>query len=614
MGWPRLLARPDRLTPQAVEAAAPSWVSLTDADIADRFDSLRHGGSPVNAVAGVREAVRRVTGRTFYPVQLLGGAAVARGEIAEMATGEGKTLTAAIPAALAALHHGGAHVMTPNAYLASRDYAELADVFTTLGLSSALLPEGSDATPEQKRAAYACDIVYGTGYEFGFDFLKDDVARRQFGALPLGLATQLRLAGRDVPHQPEPIQPVRPFALVDEADSVLLDEATTPLVLSGGGELSDDDRAIYRLARTVALSLIEGEDWRRNETGRGIELAESVRQLRPPAGLRLQRPWSQSIQQALHAEHVFVREVDYVLRPGKDGIEVQIVDEQTGRVFEDRSWRSGLHQAVQCREDVPLTPERLTIARMTRQRMLRQYDAIGGMTGTAQAAAAEFRSVYRCGVTPIARRLPNRRDDLATRYFEQFDAKLDAIVADAVARHAEGRPVLIGCRTIQAARTIHEAITAAGLDAVKLDGVQSEDEAAIVSRAGAAGAITVATNMAGRGTDIKPDAAALDAGGLHVIATERHRSSRVDGQLIGRAARQGQPGSSRFFVAADDDLVGARTSLARAIARRGGRGSGDLDARIARLQRQCETDDATTRAGMLRRDAWTEEVLESCAG
>ena len=600
-----------------VESSAIDWSSLSDAVLAERFASLREAPAfdaawRATAAEGVAEAVRRTTGLSYYAVQRVGGLAIASGAIAEMATGEGKTLTAAIPAALAALQFGSVHVMTPNAYLAERDFAELHEVYTLLGLSAAHLPEGHEAEGE-KRAAYRCEVVYGTGYEFGFDFLKDELARRSWQPPALGEQTARRLAGRQLSVPPVPLQPERAAALVDEADSVLLDEATTPLVLSGLGVAAAGEERAYAIAREAAESLVEGVDYRLRPDGRSPELAGERRRTRVPvAGLPLRRPWWQYLEHALHARHIFRRNVDYVVA----GDAVKIVDEQTGRVFEDRSWRAGLHQAVESLEGVTISPERTTTARITRQRLMRQYRFLGGMTGTAQAAAREFAAVYRCPVVAIERRLPCRRRLRATRYFASTEQKQRAIAAEVVAMRDRGRPVLVGCRTIATAAAIAACLEDAGVEVVVLDGVQDADEAAVVAEAGRSGRVTVATNMAGRGTDIKPDREALEAGGLHVIATERHRSARVDGQLVGRAARQGQPGSARFFVASDDDLFAEELSLAAAVARHGRRSpeSTDLDRRVARLQTQCEREDARRRAESLRRDAWMEDVLQACAG
>ena len=602
-----------------------------DAALAARFADLGGGAFPVKklteAAALAAEAVRRATGKTLRDVQLAAGLVLADGRVAEMATGEGKTLTAALPACILALQHRGpVHVAVPNAYLAARDHAELAGVFEVLGLTPALLPEGAGSPDgngsangfSQKGAAYDADVVYGTGYEFGFDFLRDQAAARRDERRPLGadFLAHLRDAGR----RAEPTQPPCGATVLDEADSALIDEALTPLVLAGGGPggAKVDDRA-HRAAADVAGRLEPVVDYRLEVARRRVALTDAglarvTGELAPPAGVPLRRPWGRYVEQALHATLLLRRDVDYVVRDDA----VRIVDAATGRVFEERTWRDGLHQAVEVREGVTVTDETTSMARVTRQRFYRLYDRLCGMTGTAAGAEAEMKAVYGLGVVPIPPHRPCRRAAWPTRSFADEAAKNCAVAAEAAEVHTAGRPVLVGTRTIDASGRISAALTRRGVPHVVLNGVQDADEAELVAAAGRAGAVTVATNMAGRGTDIRPDAAALHAGGLHVIGTERHESGRVDRQLAGRAARQGDPGSCRFYLSAEDDLlVRHAPRLAAALTRTAGADGESRrrsDADVSRLQTALDRRHAAARRQMMDREAWLGTVLESLAG
>ena len=603
----------------------------SDAVLAARFADLRGGvvgaKESADAAALAAEAVRRATGKTLRDVQLAAGLVLADGRVAEMATGEGKTLTAAVPACLLALgsgkgrHRGPVHVAVPNAYLAARDHAELAGVFGVLGLTSALLPEGAgspDGGTSAKKLAYETDVVYGTGYEFGFDFLRDQAAARRDERRPLGadFLAHLRDAGR----RTEPTQPPCGATVLDEADSALIDEALTPLVLAGGGPGGGhaDDRA-HRAAADVAGRLEPVADHRLEVARRRVALTDAglarvTGELAPPAGVPLRRPWGRYVEQALHAALLLRRDVDYVVRDEA----VRIVDAATGRVFEERTWRDGLHQAVEVREGVTVTDETTSTARVTRQRFYRLYDRLCGMTGTAAGAEAEMKAVYGLGVVPIPPHRPCRRAAWPTRYFADETAKNCAVAAEAADVHAAGRPVLVGTRTIDASTRVSAELTRRGVPHVVLNGVQDADEADLVAAAGRAGAVTVATNMAGRGTDIRPDAAGLNAGGLHVIGTERHESGRVDRQLAGRAARQGDPGSCRFFVAADDDLLARHAPRLSAALTRTAAPNGEcrrrFDVDVSRLQTALDRRHAAARRRMTDREAWLGTVLESLAG
>ena len=591
-----------------VHARRGALGTLSDRELTGRAGDLRERPGTADAVreaaALTVEAVRRVTGYTLYDVQIAGGLTLTAGGLAEMATGEGKTLTVALPCAAAALRGRQVHVATPSAYLAERDAEELRPVYELLGLSAVLLPDRDAAAA--KPAAYAADVVYGPGYEFGFDYLRDHAAARAFPTPPLGGQTLARLRGRPLT-PPPPVQSRRELSLIDEIDSVLLDEATTPLVLASTPEGEPDVRAV-RAAAARAGALLERQDF--TVRGMQVELAEAIRRERPP-GVPLRRPWWQEVRNALQARYVFRRDEHYVIREG----DVALVDGNTGRVFEDRTWQAGLHQAVQWKEGLTVTAESVTAARVTRQRFAREYDAMTGLTGTASPAAREFRKLYGLPVVPIPRNRPNRREDRPTRYVAS-DAEMFRVVAEeAAAERQRGRPVLVGCRTIADSHAASAELAARGVPHCVLNGVQDRDEAELIAAAGEGGRVTVATHMAGRGTDIKPDEAALAAGGLHVLAAGRNRSQRVDRQLAGRAARQGQPGSSRFIVSAEDALLEEHEpSLAAAVAA-SRRGTSDtLDARMDRLQKRLELEAFRQRTEMLRHEDWVDKVLKAAAG
>ncbi len=639
---PRLSRSPSahelRLVARA-QAQATAWEGLTDAALTAEACALRErsetNGVPlatetlVLGCALVREAVRRTTGRCIYPVQILAGLVLASGSVAEMQTGEGKTLTSAIPGFLNALRWPGVHVATPNAYLAERDRAELRPAYEMLGLRVGLLPEKQD--PALSRAAYRSDITYGTGYEFGFDFLRDQLAQRQRPVLRLGQQHLLSLRGatREVF---DGLQTGRSCALIDEIDSVLIDEALTPLVLSINTANDALDAALYQRALHVTDDLQRGEHYVVDGPARTARLTEegvqrSFQYLDHPTGLsssradssvaqgslaaRLKRPWTQYIEQALHAKHFLQHDIDYVVRDGK----VEIVDQKTGRIFSERSWRAGLHQAVETREAIPVSSEKESAARITRQRYFQLYQSLSGMTGTASGAEPEFQSFYQLGIVVIPLNTPTRRQLLPDRFFQSIDAKFSAIVRETHDFHRRGQPVLIGTRTIADSEQLSERLRTVGIAHLVLNGKQDRSESDIVAEAGRFGHVTIATNMAGRGTDIKLDQRAWAAGGLHVIGAERYESRRIDRQLAGRAARAGAPGSARFFLSAEDDLISCHApKVARrltATTRSDGECLTDFSETVVRLQRDQEQAGYLSRRDMLQRDRWLDNVVET---
>ena len=566
------------------------------------------------AFALVVEAMRQSLGVELYDVQLQAGLVLASESVAEMQTGEGKTYAAVLPAFQYSLAGRGVHVATSNAYLARRDFEMLAPLYESLGATVGLIE--ADATSEQKQAAYSCDVTFAAGAEFGFDYLRDQVSLRTIAEQPLGTEFLRLLRGSATSRlglrpdrsgftdpfgmvgtesQPTRDTLQRPLAasIVDEIDNVLIDDASSPLLLSMDSDRPAEDAAAHNAARQLADRLSEPDDVLIDRATGSIRLTEQghSQAWENADSLPLKcllRPWINYVEQALRAKHLFRRDVHFVIKEQK----VVIVDASTGRLFEERTWRDGLHQAIEAREGVPITSEKSSLAKVTRQRFARLYRRLCGLTGTATGSESEFREVYRLGVSPIPTHRPSRRQLLPPRFFITADAKWDAVATVVRDLHLQGRPVLIGTCSITASERIAATLTDVRLPFRLLNGLQTEDEAAIIAQAGQTGAITIATNMAGRGTDIKPDPTALAAGGLHVIATEQHDNSRVDHQLIGRAARQGDPGSAQFFVSADDDLLVQHGEWLRAemqrLPSRSGEIASDLTKPLRRVQAHAE--------------------------
>jgi preprotein translocase subunit SecA len=507
----------------------------------------------VRAFSLAREAARRYLGLRHFPTQILGGGVMMEGALAEMQTGEGKTLTAMLPAVAAALAGRPVHIVTVNDYLARRDAEKLGPAYGALGLSVGLIQQGQPMQDRQR--AYACEITYCTNKELVFDYLRDRLTlgdrrsrvqlvleRLLEGSAP-GRAKRLLLRGLH-------------FAIVDEADSVLIDEARTPLVLSGPGAGHEQDRELFPSALDIARLLRRDEDFRILLQEKTIRLTEqgSHRGAALAAGhrglWRVRRAREQMLCQALTALHLFRRDVQYIVADGK----VQIVDEYTGRVMPDRSWEHGMHQLVEAKESCEITPRHQTLARITYQQFFRRYQHLCGMTGTAIEASGELRAVYRLRVVRISTNRPLQRTNRGAQMFGRADRKWAAVVDAATSVVRQGRAVLIGTRSVEASEHIGALLRRAGLTAVVLNARQDGQEAEIVAGAGQRGRVTVATNMAGRGTDILLHPAVQQAGGLHVILTEYHESGRIDRQLFGRCGRQGDPGSFEAIVALDDEI------------------------------------------------------------
>ncbi len=610
---------------EAVKGHQVSLAKLSDQQLRSAADGLREEYAAGKArrqdhnaqlLAVAADAVRRATGKQYYDVQLMAGAALIEGAIAEMQTGEGKTLATVLPALHHAIHGRQVHVGTSNAYLANRDHAELAPVLDLLGVTHAALPGAADLAG--KRRAYQQEVVFGPGYEFGFDYLRDQLALRESPS-SLGRAWIDDLAeGEGI----RLLQPRREAAVMDEADSVLIDEALTPLVLSGIGDAALSSEPFLR-TRALVNGWQEGKHFtfdRKLCTAPLTALghADAAHDLASRGVHGLRRPWRIYVEQALRARVLMRVDVDYVIQDQS----VVLVDQSTGRLFPDRKWRDGLHQAVECREQLPLTPETLSLARISRQRFFRLYEHQCGMTGTAASSAAEFRQVYGLPVILIPTHRPCRRRELPLQVFADQASKLDAIADDIAVRHATGQPILAGARTIHDSRELSERLAKRGLPHLVLNGVQDAEEAAIIAQAGRGAAITIATNMAGRGADIVLDEQARRNGGLHVIRVEPHDSRRVDRQLMGRCARQGDPGSYQPYVAADDMLlVQHAPRLAESIRRqanRQGRVASDRAANLGnallQVQTIAEAVSRTARWKLVQQGKWTDQVVNALAG
>lgn len=499
------------------------------------------------AFALVREASRRVLGMSHFPVQIMGGISLFEGRITEMQTGEGKTLTAALPTFLHALAGRGCHVITTNDYLVRRDAELLEPMYEQLGLTVGRVC--ADSTPEQRRMAYARDITYGTAQEFGFDFLRDRLQQPP-GELSMS-DTFDPLSG-----SASAIQRGHHFALIDEADSVLIDEARTPLII--GLEEPNDPATVhlYRWCRRLIGSLQREVDFTYEPEHRRVELTRAgcrnvLLQSKSSllAAVDTERIY-QHIEYALTAALGFDRDRDYVIVKDK----VQIVDESTGRIMDGRKWQQGLHQSIEAKERLSITAATGEAARVSLQSFFRFYTHVAGMTGTARPARRELKHVYGRRVTVIPTHRPCIRQSLPPRIFATMEAKRTAVVDEIARRHATGQPILVGTPSVAASEALGARLKSRLLSHQVLNAYLHEQEAELIGRAGTVGMITIATNMAGRGTDIHIGKEAQSLGGLHVIATEMHSSVRIDRQLIGRAARQGDPGSFQFFLSLEDEL------------------------------------------------------------
>ncbi len=532
----------------------------------------------VEAFALIREVSRRILGLYHHKVQLLGALAMVRGAVAEMATGEGKTLTATLTAGAAGLAGIPVHVVTVNDYLADRDAEKMRPLFARLGLTVGTLKHG--LPPSERRRIYRSDIVYASNKEIVFDYLRDRV---KFGGPPQNISLKLRQFFDPDGQGDPPVMRGLFFAIVDEADSVLIDEARTPLILSRETD-ADAERIWAETAHQMARSLFEDRDYVIHQRERRVALTDRGKVTLERLGRHTGGIWAnrirreQAVSQALTARCLFNEGDHYIVADGK----VLIVDEYSGRVMEERSWNDGMHQLVEAKEGVEVTPRKDVMARITYQRFFRRYNHLAGMTGTAREVAAELSTVYRLNVVAIPTNAPSQRRYDPMRLFATSDARWRAVAARAQALQASGRPVLIGTRSVAASEQAAQHLAALGIPHDLLNAKNEKAEAEIIAHAGETARVTVATNMAGRGVDIALGAEVAERGGLHVILTEWHDSKRIDRQLVGRTARCGEPGSSEAMLSLEDTLL-ENTSARKGLLVRLARLPGALG-RLAALQ------------------------------
>ncbi len=635
-GEGRILRRLQQVV-KAVNALEDDYAQLTDDELRGETAELRaryEQGETLDqlmpeAFAAVREAAKRTLGQRHYDVQILGGAALHAGNIAEMKTGEGKTLVATLPAYLNAIAGEGVHVITTNDYLASYQSEIMGRVFRALGMTTGVIVAGQ--TPDVRREQYNADITYGTNNEFGFDYLRDNMAWSKDNLVQRGHF----------------------FAVVDEVDSILIDEARTPLIISGPSS-GEANRWFTEFAR-IAKTLEAGEDYEVDEKKRTVGVLEpGIEKVEDYLGIdnlyeSANTPLISFLNNSIKALALFKRDTDYVVMND----EVMIVDEHTGRILVGRRYNEGIHQAIEAKEGVPVKAENQTLATVTLQNYFRLYKKLSGMTGTADTEAAEFMSTYKLGVIPIPTNKPMIRKDQADLVYQNEQAKFAQVVEDIAERHEAGQPVLVGTTSVDKSEYLSRLLAKKGIKHEVLNAKNHAREAEIVARAGREGAVTVATNMAGRGTDIMlggnaeflavqnmkakgldpvetpeeyeaewdkvyadvreqvevESAKVIEAGGLYVLGTERHESRRIDNQLRGRAGRQGDPGESRFYLSLTDDLMRlfknglaetmlARTNLPEDVAIE----SGIVTRAIASAQSQIEARNAEIRKNVLKYD------------
>ncbi|MBN1943331.1 MAG: preprotein translocase subunit SecA [Phycisphaerae bacterium] len=603
-----------------IVALEDQYKSLADAALRGKLQDLRvafrRGRDTAehldHAYAMIREAAQRQVGMKPFPVQVAGALVMADGGIAEMATGEGKTLTATLPATIAGWRGQGCHVVTANDYLAKRDAETMRNIYRTCGLRCDFLEQ--ETPPPQRKLAYQADITYCTNKEVSADYLRDRLALGRVKSLPEALLAKIaKGAGSGTDRL---VQRSLFYAIVDEVDSILIDEAVTPLIISGEAPNAEQVEAFTEAAK-LAAQLEPKEHYKVNPRYREVEFTPAGRRKLAELARPLGGVWAgarrreELVNQALTARVFYQLEKQYVIQEEK----VVIVDEFTGRLMPDREWRDGLHQAVSAKENLEVQAPKDTYARISFQRFFRLYRRLCGMTGTAAEARAEFWQIYHMPVVVIPTNRPCIRTKAPDRVFATEQAKFTAIVESIEAMHRRGRPVLIGTRSVRASEHLGRLLEARGLDCQILNAVRHKEEAEIVAQAGQSGRITVATNMAGRGTDIKLGRGVAELGGLHVIATERHEAGRIDRQLFGRCARQGDPGSAEAIVCLEDELVERHTPYFSGVLRkRHGQAMEEISTKWNRrlfdhAQRKAERQALRQRKGVLKNDDWLDEYL-----
>lgn len=561
----------------------------------------------------VREAARRTAGMRHFDVQLIGGLVLLNGMVAEMETGEGKTLVATLPACTAALAGVPVHIITVNDYLARRDSEWMSPIYECLGLTVGTVSHGMD--PVAKQNAYGCDITYCTNKEIAFDYLRDRIV---LWDRPTAVRLKLEQMYGEKSRVNKLLLRGLHFAIVDEADSVLVDEARTPLIISSEGAGAYDP-SVYQNIMGLAKSLVERSDYTVSSSERSVELTHRGKARIGALDwdeVKLQASEEQRnelVRQALVALHLFSRDKHYLIKDGK----IQIIDEYTGRLMADRSWERGLHQFIEVKEDCEVSRRKDTRARISYQRFFRRYLRLSGMTGTAREVAGELWSIYRMPVVTIPPNKRVKRKLLADRVYRKAENKWGALIKTVSRMHEEGRPVLVGTRSVEASEHLSMLMTESNMAHKVLNARQDKEEAEIIAEAGQTGRVTVATNMAGRGTDIRLGPDVADLGGLFVIASERHESRRIDRQLFGRCGRQGDPGRCVAFVSLEDELMsvyigkGLRwlTSLLLSIPGFGWIGRLIGKALFRRAQRAAERLHTRMRRDLLKMDEQLSETL-----
>ena len=615
-----------RADAEKIDSLGAQFADLSDTRLRDRLAEFRQifrrqprwaEAQMLEALAAVREAAVRQTGLRPFPVQLMGALAMQRGYLAEMATGEGKTLTAGLAAVLSGWTGRPCHLVTVNDYLAQRDAEWLRPLYEYCDLRVGFV---TGEMPRAERArGHAADVTYTTSKELAADFLRD---RLCLGELQNATRRMIRAVWKE--HDParnEAVMRGLHTAIVDEADSVLIDEAVTPLIIAGsdGTDRGDD---VYHAAASIAERLLPGVDYRVDLRYREIELLAAGHDKLDAFSGQLPGLWrapsrrAELIRQTLTARELFLNGKQYVIEDGK----VVIVDEATGRLMPMRKWRQGLHQAIEAKEGVEMSPLDETLARISFQRFFRLFHRLSGMTGTGWESAAEFWHIYRIPVVAIPTNRPCQRRELPDAVLPDLPAKWAAVVVEIERRHRTGQPVLIGTRTVQASEMLAGELRAKGLPFNLLNATRHREEAQIVASAGQPGRITIATNMAGRGTDIKLGTRVADTGGLHVLATERHESRRIDRQLYGRAGRQGDPGSAQAFISVEDEIlarfapVGLLEKAQQSVRRELPGAKRLVGTAIAYAQRSAQRMAFRQRRQVLEVDTWLADALSFAGG